>query len=113
MFGMVPHWADLKLARQTYNARTETVAAKPSFRHAFKQGQFCVIPVASVYEPNYETGKAIRWEIADADGAPLGDCRHLGAQAGWTERLAAAVLLYVDGQRRRSPVDAALSQAQR
>ena len=28
MFGMVPHWADLKLSRQTYNARTETVAQK-------------------------------------------------------------------------------------
>nr|WP_314606576.1 hypothetical protein [uncultured Janthinobacterium sp.] len=27
MFGMVPHWADLKLVRQTYNARTETVAS--------------------------------------------------------------------------------------
>jgi putative SOS response-associated peptidase YedK len=28
-FGIVPHWADLKLAKQTYNARTETVAQKP------------------------------------------------------------------------------------
>ena len=27
VFGLVPHWAtDLKLARSTYNARTETVA---------------------------------------------------------------------------------------
>jgi putative SOS response-associated peptidase YedK len=72
MFGMVPHWADTKLARQTYNARTETVATKPSFRNAYKHRQFCVIPVASFYEPSYETGKAERWEIADADGAPLG-----------------------------------------
>jgi putative SOS response-associated peptidase YedK len=33
MFGLVPHWAtDTKIARQTYNARSETVAAKPSFR---------------------------------------------------------------------------------
>jgi putative SOS response-associated peptidase YedK len=32
MFGMVPHWAtDTKIARQTYNARAETVAQKPSF----------------------------------------------------------------------------------
>lgn len=72
MFGMVPHWADLTLARQTYNARTETVATKPTFRSAFKHGQFCVIPVASFYEPSYESGKAIRWEIADPGGAPLG-----------------------------------------
>jgi putative SOS response-associated peptidase YedK len=72
MFGMVPHWADEKLARQTYNARAETVATKPSFRHAFKHGQFCVIPAASFYEPNYESGKAERWEITAANGEPLG-----------------------------------------
>jgi putative SOS response-associated peptidase YedK len=72
MFGMVPHWADLKVARQTYNARTETVASKPSFRNAYKRGQFCILPVNSFYEPNYETGKPIRWELADADGDALG-----------------------------------------
>jgi putative SOS response-associated peptidase YedK len=72
MFGMVPHWADAKLARQTYNARTETVAAKPSFRNAWKRRQFCVIPLGSFYEPSYESGKVERWEIADADGEPLG-----------------------------------------
>jgi putative SOS response-associated peptidase YedK len=72
MFGMVPHWADLKLARQTYNARTETVASKPSFRNAYKRGQFCILPVSSIYEPSYESGKPVRWEIADADGEPLG-----------------------------------------
>lgn len=72
MFGMVPHWADLKLARQTYNARTETVAGKPTFRHAYKHRQFCIVPVASFYEPSYESGKAERYEIAGADGEPLG-----------------------------------------
>jgi putative SOS response-associated peptidase YedK len=72
MFGMVPHWAEPKLARQTYNARSETVATKPSFRNAWKRRQFCVIPVSSFYEPSYETGKAERWEIADPDGESLG-----------------------------------------
>ena len=72
MFGMVPHWAETKLARQTYNARTETVASKPSFRNAYKRGQFCIIPVTSFHEPNYETGKAVRFEIADTDGGALG-----------------------------------------
>lgn len=72
MFGMVPHWADQKLARQTYNARTETVATKPSFRHAFKQRQFCVIPAKSVFEPSYESGKPVRHEIGEIDGYPLG-----------------------------------------
>lgn len=72
MFGMVPHWADTKLSRQTYNARTETVAAKPTFRTAFKHGNFCVIPVESIYEPCYESGKAIRHEVREKHGDPLG-----------------------------------------
>lgn len=59
MFGLVPHWAKepKKLARSTYNARTETVAEKPSFRSAWKRHQFCIVPVMSIYEPCYETGK--------------------------------------------------------
>jgi len=44
-FGMVPHWADLKLATKTYNARTETVAKKPSYRNAWGRRQFCIIPL--------------------------------------------------------------------
>lgn len=73
MFGIVPHWAkDTTIARNTYNARTETVADKPSYRNAFKRRQFCIIPAVSFYEPSYETGQPVRWEIAGADGAPLG-----------------------------------------
>ncbi|MBW3496992.1 SOS response-associated peptidase [Janthinobacterium sp. NKUCC08_JDC] len=71
MFGMVPHWAEHKLARQTYNARTETVASKPSFRSAWKRKQFCIIPAANFFEPNYETGKPVRWRIERADGGPV------------------------------------------
>lgn len=72
MFGMVPDWADLKLARQTYNSRSETTAIKPSFRHAWKERQFCVIPVSAIYEPCYESGRAVRWEISHREGLPLG-----------------------------------------
>jgi len=71
-FGMVPHWAALKLARHTYNARTETVAAKPSFRHAFARHQFCIIPAESFFEPSYESGQAVRWKLSRFDDAPLG-----------------------------------------
>ena len=71
MFSMVPHWADHKLARQTYNARTETVDSKPSFRNAWKRKQFCIIPAANFFEPNYETGKPVRWRIERADGSPV------------------------------------------
>jgi putative SOS response-associated peptidase YedK len=71
MFGMVPHWADTRLARQTYNARTETVATKPSFRNAWKRNQFCIIPAENFYEPSYETGKPVRWRIFHAGQQPL------------------------------------------
>lgn len=70
-FGLVPHWADLKLARQTYNARSETVAEKPSFRNAWRKQHFCLIPLESFFEPNYESGRAVRWKISAQDGAPL------------------------------------------
>ncbi len=71
-FGMVPHWAEMKLARQTYNARTETVAQKPSFRNAWQRKQFCIIPAMNFFEPNYESGKAVRWRIEHAAERPLG-----------------------------------------
>lgn len=71
MFGLVPHWADIKLARQTYNARSETVAEKPSFRNAWRKQQFCLIPLESFYEPNYESGKAVRWQISASNQQPL------------------------------------------
>ncbi len=72
MFGMVPHWAEVKLARQTYNSRSETTASKPSFRHAWKKRQFCVIPVESIFEPCYETGRPVRWRIGHRDARPIG-----------------------------------------
>jgi putative SOS response-associated peptidase YedK len=70
-FGMVPHWAELTLSRHTYNARSETAASKPSFRHAWSRRQRCIVPAESLFEPSYETGAALRWRIARDDGAPL------------------------------------------
>ena len=71
-FGMVPGWADLTMYKNTYNARSETVADKASFRNAWQRGQFCIVPADAIFEPNYETGRAERWEIRHADGKPLG-----------------------------------------
>lgn len=72
LFGLVPPWSrDGRNFRQCYNARSETVAEKPSFRHAWSARQWCVIPADAFYEPSYETGKAQRWRIESADGAPL------------------------------------------
>lgn len=72
-FGLIPHWAtDTNIARQTYNARTETVATKPSFRDAWHKAQHCIIPADAIYEPDWRSGKAIPTRISRADGEPMG-----------------------------------------
>lgn len=72
-FGLVPRWAkDAKLGRSTYNARSETVASKPSFRDAWQRAQHCIVPADAIYEPDWRSGRAVATRIARADGAPLG-----------------------------------------
>lgn len=71
-FGLMPHWAKPSLARSTYNARSETVATKASFRSAWRNSQHCIIPAAWIYEPNYESGQAVRWRIQQRNGRPFG-----------------------------------------
>jgi putative SOS response-associated peptidase YedK len=72
-FGLVPHWAkELTYGRRTYNSRSETVAKLPSFRDAWKRSQRSIIPAESIYEPCYESGKAVRWCIEQAGQVPMG-----------------------------------------
>jgi putative SOS response-associated peptidase YedK len=71
-FGLVPHWATdkKKFGLRTYNARAETVHEKPSYRSAWKERRFGLILMESFYEPNWESGKAVRWKIKRSDGEP-------------------------------------------
>lgn len=72
-FGLIPAWAkDDKISRHTYNARSETAAEKPSYRTAWRQRQFGLVLVDNFYEPNYESGKAVRWKIELASSDPFG-----------------------------------------
>ncbi|MGD9851735.1 MAG: SOS response-associated peptidase [Nitrospirales bacterium] len=49
-WGLVPSWAnDPSIGNKLTNARSETVAEKPSFRHAFKQ-QRCLVLADGFYE---------------------------------------------------------------
>lgn len=74
-FGLVPSWAKddqvTKFGRMANNARTETVSEKPMFRYAWHHAHFCLVPVDMFYEPNWETGSAIRWGIEMADHEPF------------------------------------------
>jgi len=72
-FGLIPAWAkDDKISRHTYNARSETVAEKPSFRTAWRKRQVCLVLADNFYEPNYVTGRAERWSIQTIDSNPFG-----------------------------------------
>jgi len=49
-WGLIPSWSkDASIGFKTSNARSETAADKPSFRHAFKK-QRCLVPVDGWYE---------------------------------------------------------------
>jgi len=80
-FGLIPHWAkDMSGAKRTYNARSETVATKPSYRDAWRLGRRCIIPAEAIYEPDWRTGRAVATRIARADGQPMGIA---GIWAAW------------------------------
>lgn len=80
-FGLIPHWAkDTKIGRQTFNARSETVAEKPSFRDAWRRGQRCIIPAESFFEPDWRSGRAVPTRISRSDGEPMGIA---GLWASW------------------------------
>jgi putative SOS response-associated peptidase YedK len=72
VFGLIPHWSrDGRNFRHCYNARSETIAEKPSFRQAWRRGQWCLVPADAFFEPCYETGRAVRWRIGPVEDAPL------------------------------------------
>lgn len=72
-FGLVPHWAKdkKKFGLKTYNARSETVHEKPSYRAAWKERRFGLVLMESFYEPSWESGKAVKCRIKRADSEPL------------------------------------------
>lgn len=72
-FGLIPHWAkDATISRRTYNARSETVHEKPSYRDAWRLARRCIIPAEAIYEPDWRSGKAVPTRITRADGKPMG-----------------------------------------
>jgi putative SOS response-associated peptidase YedK len=72
IFGLLPHFAELAQGRRTYNARSETVHKLASFRESWSKGRRCIIPVEHVYEPCYESGQAVRWQIQGPMATPFG-----------------------------------------
>lgn len=72
-FGLIPYWAtDDKIDRHTYNARSETVTEKSSFRDAWRKARHCIIPAQTFFEPDWRSGKAVPTGIGLTDGSPMG-----------------------------------------
>ena len=72
-WGLVPPWAkDQSGASRLINARSETVAVKPSFRSAFRRRR-CIIPVDGFYEWTTMPGASRKQPvfIHSPDGSPL------------------------------------------
>lgn len=54
----------------TNNARAESIASRPTYRDAWRQGRRCLIPCSWYQEPNWETGRNVWWRMRRVDGAP-------------------------------------------
>lgn len=79
-WGLIPHWSKDGKVKGTFNARSETVAEKPSFRDAWRKGLHCIVPAMAVYEPDWRSGKAVPTAVSRADGQPMGVA---GIWSGW------------------------------
>jgi len=70
-WGLVPFWAkDVSTGNRLINARTETVATKPSFRDAFKKRR-CLIPADGFYEWKGKKGQKQPMFLTLQDSKPF------------------------------------------
>ncbi len=70
-WGLIPSWAkDETIGSKLINARSETVAEKPSFRSAFKYRR-CLIPASGFYEWKTEKGIKQPLYISLMSGEPM------------------------------------------
>ena len=70
-WGLIPSWADdPEIGARMINARSETVAEKPSFRAAFKKRR-CLIPADGFYEWQKTNGAKQPFHIRLQNGRPF------------------------------------------
>lgn len=87
-WGLIPSWSkDEKIGAKTINARAETVAEKPAFRHAFKKHR-CLVPASGYFEWTGAPGSKQPYFIHDPEGdlllfAGLWEAWRPGADAEW------------------------------
>ncbi|MDO4919765.1 SOS response-associated peptidase [Kocuria sp.] len=73
-WGLVPPWAkDITVGSRMFNARSETVTEKPSFRSAVVARR-CAVPADGYYEwkaPDSGRGRKQPWFVHPEDGSPI------------------------------------------
>jgi putative SOS response-associated peptidase YedK len=70
-WGLVPFWAkDVQMAAKSINARSESIADKPTFREAFRRRR-CLVLADGFYEWKTEGKVKIPYYIHLADGRPF------------------------------------------
>ena len=70
-WGLIPHWAkDPKIGSRMINARTETVAEKPSFRNALRRRR-CLVLADGFYEWRRDGKMKTPMRIAMRSGEPF------------------------------------------
>lgn len=87
-YGLVPRWCRdvaqaTALSRRTYNARSETVAEKPSYRAPWRERRWALAPMENYFEPCWETGRAVRWRLHQPDHTPFAVA---GLHETWLDR---------------------------
>jgi len=92
-YGLIPRWCKdrpqaTSVSRKTYNARSETVADKPSYRQPWRERRWAVAPMLDCFEPCWESGRAVRWRIRLADAPLFGAA---GLHESWTDPLTGEV----------------------
>ncbi|MCP5345984.1 MAG: SOS response-associated peptidase [Gammaproteobacteria bacterium] len=71
-WGLVPPWSDdLSGKYATFNARIETVADKPAYRHAWQHDNRCVIPALGYFEWRAMSGGKQPFFIRAENTSPL------------------------------------------
>jgi putative SOS response-associated peptidase YedK len=83
-WGLIPSWADDPgIGARMINARSETVAEKPSFRRAFKERR-CLIPGGRLLRVAKDERRQATLLPSDEERAPLRLRRALGElERGW------------------------------
>ena len=108
-WGLIPHWCDSLPKVRPANARSDSLAAKPFFRHMLHR-HHCLVPASGFYEWKVTGGpRKEPWYVHRADGKPM-------AMAGlWDEwrmpgsndlPIVSCTIVTTDANRQMQPVHA-------